>query len=742
MNLARISLLAALFASFAVSQTPDFDPAAAVSGGCGLQTEDGYLLGAGSDYRVVFDADGITFTPALGRQAPAEMPWRFSLDSIERGEDVVYARDAGSAVNPTRSGLRASFTRTRDITERYDVRSEGVEQSFVFGCPLPGQGDLVVRGKIDSDLENRFRGESSDGLAFACAFGEITVGGVTGIDAVGRRVAGTLRYDGDSMELVLPAAFVDEAVYPLVLDPLIGFDWTVGASLSEDTDADVAWGGSPSAYTAVWTRPYSAGTADVLGQRFTESGWEAGFNMHVIAAAGNNVRPSIASSKGSRRFLCVWENRPTSGGGGSSDLWMRAINDDGSMSNTVTLAATGADEVDPDVGNETRYNAESVLVVWNRVGFGIRCAEVSIPDGFADPSLSSTVKTVSSSALDSDPAVSKGCGSDEVHAVVWTREAVTGNNVLGAAVSHSGTLLGNEIPIAAFVDRGEQRADVDGDGESFLAVFECDEGPGSTDADVCCRRLRYDGSSLVTDGPRIWIDDDPSQHEAAPAVGLAMEKYVIAWSEASAAAARDLRGVELRASDLSPCGGEFLIEGPRNRDVMPEIATQFVAGDSSSGEAMITFTSLDLGANGGSQVQAQRYSAFGGGAVTTIHAECGGGGQLTIRDQFALLNTVEIDLDLADGAATLATLHIGTDASPVVPCGSCSILTPLVAVPIMLFYFDDFAYGDVDLDLPDCSSGLHGSVWRFQYVVANTTETPCLGLPVGLSNIEEAVLDY
>ncbi len=740
MKLLSLPLFAAACASVAVAQvaeSPNLPLSAAARNGSGLQTEAGHLLGCGADYRVVFDRDGMMLTPAFGKHAPREFPWRFALTSIERGGEVVYECDGVSQCDPVRADRRASYARTADITECYDVTPEGVEQSFVFARPLPGHGELVVRGTVQTDLQNDFRGESRDGLVFGNAFGNVTVGGVTGIDASGARAIGTLRFDGQSLELVLPGSFVDGAAYPLVLDPLVGADTTASDSILQDDDADIAYDETSDQYAVVWTRSFAVGTSDVMAQRLLSSGHKVG-NAYVLGSGGFNENPSIGNSNHSNRFLCVWES--SNALMPQPDLAMRALNTDASMSNAVFLVNMPGPDREPDVSNETGGGDEAVLVVWSRTGSGIRGAEVSLPTGNADPSIAGSITDITTNANDSEPAVSKGGGVGDRHAVVWTRQGPNSTNVLGVAVRlNAATVLGTPLPIATFVDQDEQSADVDGDGDDFLVVFECAEGAGATTFDICCRRVTYDGSTLVNDGTREWVEDDAGSNERTPAVGLAEGKYLVAWSE-FVVGGDTLRGVALNPVDSSRFGEEFLIEGPRANDRTPEIATQFSAGQTGdqSGDAMIAFTSRDNAwISNTSQVQVQRYTAFGGGAVTTIHLGCGGGGSVSIDDPFASGNDVALILLAADPGAQLAALHIADNSTPIVPCEACWILTPLIAVP------DTINNGAARVDLTiDASPDLLGTAWRFQYVVANTVDTPCLGLPVGLSEVVEAVVDY
>src|SRR5690606_38484761 len=180
------------------------------------------VRGIGPDYRATFDREGIRFVPALGRRAPRTVHLRFvpqavgrrdgSMQTIAaaapeiRGHDVVYRRGA--------------------VTERYELVPRGIEQSFTFSALPEGRGDLVVRGLLTTELP--LAEATPDLLRFELPdVGGVIVRDVVGIDANGRRAIGHLRLgdapaaagDMHRVELVLPAAFVDAAALPLVLDP-------------------------------------------------------------------------------------------------------------------------------------------------------------------------------------------------------------------------------------------------------------------------------------------------------------------------------------------------------------------------------------------------------------------------------------------------------------------------------------------------------------------------------------------
>jgi hypothetical protein len=241
----------------------------------GLASVNGELVGGGPDYSVSFDGSGPHFVPALGREAPATRTLSFELQSIQLGDVELYA--PGGPVQPELSGEFVQYQRGPSIVERYASGAEGLWQSFVFHELPTGSvgGDLVVVGQLSSDLTLGTRGPI--GLSFdEPGLGSVTWGGVTGIDADGNTTPGEVRYSNGRIELVLPAEFVAGASLPLVLDPLIGTDFTVAGSGQRENVPDVAYDFSNDLYLAAWEHVSSGLDVDIRGRRFDSSGGALG----------------------------------------------------------------------------------------------------------------------------------------------------------------------------------------------------------------------------------------------------------------------------------------------------------------------------------------------------------------------------------------------------------------------------------------------------------------------------------
>ena len=185
------------------------------------------LRGDGPAYRAWYSSAGFRFEPALGEAVASLQHLSLTVLSVQRGERTVVTMP--SFVAPQPQDRTAVYAHGPGVAERYEVCEDGVALSWLFDERPEGTGDLVVRYSLQTTLPAAERSEAG-GLSFASPqYGGVAIGTVTGIDAAGKSVAGNLEFHDGVLELSLPAAFVDTATYPLLLDPLIGT--TIGLSL-------------------------------------------------------------------------------------------------------------------------------------------------------------------------------------------------------------------------------------------------------------------------------------------------------------------------------------------------------------------------------------------------------------------------------------------------------------------------------------------------------------------------------
>ncbi|MEM7202136.1 MAG: integrin alpha [Planctomycetota bacterium] len=259
--------------------------------------------GALGRYKISFDAAGASFIPFFGSRAPQNYPVQFRLDAAT--VDGAPARlDAGAT--PTRHGDMVAFDRGFAV-ERYAIRPDGVEQSFVIDA-LPDRGALVLRIGVESPLTAADAGGS---MRFANEHGAVSYGAAVAFDARGARTdVGRVWRDG-AIELRVPAAFVAGAELPLVVDPLISATPTFvgGATYGPlEVSAPEVAVDTNGRSIAVFEWIFSAQDTDILSSLWDESGLDPISPYIVEGTTGNWREPQVAISPYSGRALITWRD--------------------------------------------------------------------------------------------------------------------------------------------------------------------------------------------------------------------------------------------------------------------------------------------------------------------------------------------------------------------------------------------------------------------------------------------------
>ncbi len=704
-----------------------------------LRDGHGQLRAVGPDYKARFDAGAMTFVPALGDAVPHNMDWRVSMRGTRRGDgdELVAIRDA--MPRPADSVVR--YARGRGIEEQFHVGPDGIEVRYVFAQPIIGEGDLVVRAEVDTELVARSC-ETDAGLAFRIGnVGGVNVGGVVGIDANGQRMPGSMRWDGRDLEFVLPAEFVDGAAYPLTLDPLVGAAIAAGSSPLSASQPDVAF--VDDWYVVVWEEAFSETDHDVRAQFVDDSGTlQFGF-WSVHTTAGFSTKPRVAAVRNGTLFLVTWATAPTPLG--PFDVECKWLELNGVRSNLVEIAAMSANEIEPDVGGSATANGDAAVVVWNEVGAGIRAAQVTVVAP-ADPVVGNTA-ILSTNPDDGRPEISHSGGSTGRYAVAFERggfpTGVWARGISGAAVP-----LGTEIQLAGSI-LGAARPSIDGDGTSFVCVYEQRESIATTKRDILCQRIGFLGNQLNAFAASGTIEADGNDDEWEPAIAWTGPKYVVAWSnEATGFLESAVRSRGVLLDGCTDCGDpEFVVDPEAGvRSHTPRIGSKLGGNvDSEDDDALIAYASVQTGPPFDSDVLARRWRAFSGGSFGNVSGPCGPVSTIALPNGPAALGNENFTLSV-DGippTLTAAVVHLAQGPAPIVQCiGVCPISDPgflLASVPPTTF-----GAGSATLDLPlACDSQLEGLAIDCQFLFLGAQVSPCFLVPslVG-SPILRLVLDY
>lgn len=688
------------------------------------------LLAVGRRWRATFDDAAVTFLPCVGKHAPRSCPVTFVFEAARRGDRVL-------PVTPARrrtTDRHVTFDRG-NVVEDYEARPAGLEQTFTFPARPPGDGDLVVALRIRTDLQHERRPDGT--LAWrAPGIGGVTMGSVTGIDALGRRAAGTLRGIGDRVELVLPDDFVDHAAFPLVLDPLIGPSFEALPGYDSDFP-DVAWDRYTDTWCIVWTQYTGGGGSGVVGSVFSGSTLALQYAF-AINQQGDEDSIRVGTIGGLGVFVLAWCNWTSANAITISGM----VLDPGQAQASWPFAIAGPGPVDtPAISSEATAFDDDLLVIWDDAQYGICGSTITVGQGLqatVDPMVA-----IGGGTTATEPAISKNGGNPGVHVVTWVDRPPGLNGwVRAQVVDHDLNLLGAGTWLQNAPEDAAQPA-IDGDGFLFLCAWSEQEQLNTTATDIRGRTLTVGPTGVTSRGPFLDLAAYPGEVDHAPDIAVLGDKFALAYQAVppNAPFTDDVFALVLERNG-APCGAEFRLDlngrGQYVHEHAPRLFSRRDGDDTDTGDdGLLVFADQDL-ATADSDIGVQVIEAMGpGGAVTDLGGGCGPGGLATVSGPCALGNA-DFMLELF-GAANLAIpfAAIGFPGS-LQSCGACSLLRPL------LFEFAANSGGQATFDLPlPGTPTLIGLTFECQWVTFGVNYVGCPTAPgIAISNRLSATIDY
>jgi len=695
----------------------------------GVHEHAGALLGVAKSYRVTFDERAVTFQPAFGKDAPTAHEAKFATVSMHRGDHQLIATHL---CKPTREHNNTSVTYTwPNVNERFVTKPEGLKHSYVFAERPEGAGDLIVRLAIDTSLTPNHNGSQ---WRDANDFG-FDIGQVIGIDQNGARCAGSKRLCDGGLELVLPAAFVDTAHYPLELDPLISTA-TQALAGSDNDFPDVAYDAASDTYCVVWTQYLGGGQSQVVGSVWAASPLTYGYAF-AINQPGDEDGVRVTNIAGLGLFVLIWVNYEPAGNW-ISGLALEPVQQTGS---NVFPIDGPFDVYAPAVSGEATVLDDDCLVVWMDSSLGLLGCSVAL-----DPQLQATVGTFQSIASGdvSEPAISKQGGNIGNHLVTWTYRPLGQPGWIRAqVVDHDMNLLGP----AAWVQNAPQNADfsaVDGDGFKFLVSWEEQEVGNPSTTDVLGKILTVGSGGITSVGGVLDLSTRPNMFDYAPDVAMLGDKFGLAYMVADPAALFDDDSyVRVLSAAGATIGDELQLDVTPGINYPYEHAPRLIgkrAGDpaSASDEGLVVFADQNTAATFDSDVGLQAVEAMGlGGTITDLGGGCGPGG-LAISAGPAALGNADMPLELY-GAQPLAVpfVLLGLPNARIT-CGVCDFVDPSNA----WFVPNTAGTATTSFGIPG-DPVLVGFAFDIQFVSLNVLYVGCPALPgVASSNIVRATIDY
>lgn len=714
---------ASAFTSFSsAQQTP---VPRVVAGGCGVQALDGVLWAIGPSYKARFTAGGVEFTPALGRGSPRNRPLALRCLSVGRDGAAVQV----AAAEPTMEGLQVRYERAACV-ERYDASDAGIALSYAFGRLPAGTGDLVVRLQVDTDLP--LTEASAMGLRFVGEHGGVAIGAVTGVDARGARAPGALAYDGTTLELRLPASFVDEAALPLVLDPQIGpvFPITSGP-VDYESPCVAPMGGGGSAFLAVWMQVFSVGNTDVVAQRLDANGSLVGGPILVTSSGGGGLWPKVAAVTNRQAYVVVYQR--------SADLYARPITATGVVgaevavatgSDTVIVASLGGEltSVDDDVvcvyENSTQDKIQAQQIQVNASGTLSVFAPVDLAGGLAFASVA-------------QPRVSATGGSSGRYLVVYSQR-LNGSpeaNVRGLVINRNLAVLASATLVGTADD--EEAPAVDGNGSEWVVAYETEVVAGSVNNDIHAVPVAFDAAAgqLVVGTPGV-VSAVANVEELAPEIAFLGASCLVSWQR------RPVLGSEntdlfLRSVDTftcTQCEPTALLVNSADAERRVSIAASLLEG--SEGPVLVLWERLNISLYRGTI----EGIVYGGddGVYGGAGGGCGEGGRCSYS--CARVGNANFRFRLRDARPAATTwLVIATQPNPVT-CNGCTLVPDVFGGVIgSALVTDGHGHAEQPLAIP-ATSAVRGINLLSQWIVTNPTGT-CSFLQTDFSTYQSVFID-
>ena len=250
------------------------------------------------------------------------------------------------------------------LVERLKNSAAGVEQSWAFAAKPAGAGDLVVRVRVTGQ---RYAGATAGGLHFANTDGGVGVryGHATFVDRAGKRTPVPARFEAGQIVLRVPAAVIEAAAYPAVLDPVIsaerGMDQPVqGPAWAAQQSPAVAFDGTN--YLVVWydLRDTKTNSWDIYGARVSALGVVLDkTGIAISTASGHQQVPRVAYQSGT--FLVVWQDYRHHGSYGA--IYGARVTSAGKVQDPkgIKISYTTRHRGAPDVA----YGGGNFFVVWH-----------------------------------------------------------------------------------------------------------------------------------------------------------------------------------------------------------------------------------------------------------------------------------------------------------------------------------------------------------------------------------------
>ncbi len=442
----------------------------------------GGIWAAGTDYKASFH-DGFTFYPVLGSNRPHNLPLRWgSTRFVVDGVDV-----DGNTFEVRTRYTQARFERDHGpvITEAYDVREDGVEQTFVLRARPARDGDLRIVGFVETPLAIPESPLRNAPLTFTDDAGRpvIEYGTAIAYDAIGRTIVVPIGARSQTIELLVDRAFLASATYPVVVDPLIR-NVVVEAGADRIGTVDVVRDDETNEILVVYSRASSASDYDAFGRIVTDELQSSVPIWTDIVASNSTTLPSVCFIGGADRYAIAFQRTSTPFGASRVRVYVhpragRVHN--GGTTLHVSPPVDSQDATPTIAGTPGNDAGTRAYLAWRR--------------------------DVASTATNTDTSVVLGCVLDGVTLTFTNQRVLAGNGTIDA-----------ENPSLARSNSGAATP--------WMLTWQEHSNAASTMWRVFCRQVRNDGT---TTGHHRFGTNTGGYQNVYPRVEGGAGRYIATW---------------------------------------------------------------------------------------------------------------------------------------------------------------------------------------------------------------------
>jgi hypothetical protein len=473
------------------------------------------------------DKQGARFIPIVESRLQPKLALIFSLQRIEVGKKKLFDRKNVKPSLELDSGA-VRYRHGKKVEERYTLRPEGVEQSFIIpqAPALPRNKDLLLTLKVESSLTSRLKHEQ--GKATTVVFVDksriprLSYGEAIARDSTGEKIALEITVKDVWLQIRIPAKWLQKAKFPVTIDPIIGTSIVVTFGAKPERHPDIAYDSDNDRFLIVWDEEYSSSPVDhdIKASLYSGDGGVIKSEFFIDASTDDSIRPAIAFAPGTGRYLAVWEQSLS----GMSPYIVGALLDSqGNITkSSFEIHDAGLKYRHPNVG--ACMDMPGFYVVWETEfpgpDFDIWGKMCSIR---GDVASSGTVISASCSYNETQPAINAFGKGPNPWLVAWTDTRnvspnfPTNTDIYAAAISSRGT-VGSTFAVANSTTLNPEcqpKVSSNLQGEWCIAYeYEFSPSP-SQDIDILAQRASASGKL----GNMLSVAWD-SENEEQPAVSF------------------------------------------------------------------------------------------------------------------------------------------------------------------------------------------------------------------------------